>query len=425
MTRSALEAAIVADDLTGALDTAAPFADVGLETRVLPGTMEPASIASTPAAVLAVTTESRHLSNAQASARVQCAMQAVLARSPRILFKKVDSTLRGPVAAEIVAALRASGRRHAVIAPAVPRQRRVMRNGEVFVDGVPLRDTAIGNDPLSASTTEPLPRVLANAGANLVVHALRGDAPLALHHDAGLHAYVVDAETEGELDAIVRFALAFREEVLVVGASGLGDALARALSRDRKRAAPSPSPAFACPRGPIVFIVGSRAEASAAQVDRLRRTGAHELLVPLRATRSDLARLVEAMTAPKGLSAGKARALETTAWIVRPESPVACGVAAADIARNLALAGTMAARKLRAGTLVIVGGDTACATFSALGVREVQVRGQFAPGIPMGEMPVDARSLAFFTKSGGFGEPDVLADIAHSVARIPVGRTPA
>ena len=68
-----------------------------------------------------------------------------------ILLKKINSTLRGNIAAEIMAALRAGGLRHALIAPAVPRHGRIMRAGEVFIDAVPLRQTEIGSDAVIAA----------------------------------------------------------------------------------------------------------------------------------------------------------------------------------------------------------------------------------------------------------------------------------
>ena len=128
MTHRSLDVAIVADDLTGALDAAAPFAGRGLETRVLLDLDRVASAIGTTTQVLSLTSESRHLSPHAADERVWNATRAALAGTPRILLKKIDSTLRGNIAVEIMAGLRASGLRHALIAPAVPRHGRTMRS---------------------------------------------------------------------------------------------------------------------------------------------------------------------------------------------------------------------------------------------------------------------------------------------------------
>src|ERR1019366_4889276 len=143
MTHRRLDVAIVADDLTGALDAAAPFAGRGLETRILLDFEQAAAAVETNTRVLSLTSESRHLSPTAADERVWNATRAALAGAPRILLKKIDSTLRGNIATEIMAGLRATGLQHVLIAPAVPRHGRIMREGEVFMNGVPLRQTEI------------------------------------------------------------------------------------------------------------------------------------------------------------------------------------------------------------------------------------------------------------------------------------------
>ena len=107
-----LEAAIVADDLTGALDMAAPFASRGFATRLLLDHGHKAIGIDTE--VLTLTSASRELTAQAASENIRSAMAAALVRKPRILIHKIDSTLRGNVGSAIPAALQASGRRHAL-----------------------------------------------------------------------------------------------------------------------------------------------------------------------------------------------------------------------------------------------------------------------------------------------------------------------
>ena len=66
------------------------------------------------------------------------AIAALQSLRPAMIFKKIDSILRGNVGAEIVAALRATGCRHAFISPAIPNQKRVMREGTVYLSGAPV-----------------------------------------------------------------------------------------------------------------------------------------------------------------------------------------------------------------------------------------------------------------------------------------------
>ena len=112
---------IVADDLTGALDTAAPLAALG---GPLPVFWRRDAI---PAAVtsFALDTESRDLPPAPA-AWLDAFADAGLA------YKKIDSQLRGNTVEEIAACL-ASGRfASAVIAPAFPAQQRITRDARQY-----------------------------------------------------------------------------------------------------------------------------------------------------------------------------------------------------------------------------------------------------------------------------------------------------
>ena len=127
---------IQADDLTGACDTGAPFAARGLETLVVmhDGTGSPAWSGAS-ADVLVIDTETREQSAEEARERARAAGAALTAGSPRILYKKVDSTLRGHVAAEIDGMLDGAGLGLALLTPAFPAQRRTVVDGCVRVDG--------------------------------------------------------------------------------------------------------------------------------------------------------------------------------------------------------------------------------------------------------------------------------------------------
>src|SRR5262245_23965054 len=129
---------ILADDLTGACDTGTLFAGGG----AVPVTVWPQPAAG--AAVRVLDTESRALSATVAARRVEAAARR--AASPRY-FKKIDSTFRGHVGAEVNALLLASGAVSAVLTPAFPAQGRTVLDRLLFVDGIPIAETVIARDP--------------------------------------------------------------------------------------------------------------------------------------------------------------------------------------------------------------------------------------------------------------------------------------
>ena len=397
---SGLQVAIIADDLTGAIDTAAPFATAGLSALVQLDAHD--SIAPPCPDVLALSTESRHVAPGVAAKRVEEAVRSLRAAAPAIWFKKIDSTLRGNVATEIFAAQRASGRRHVLVAPAAPAQGRAVRAGEVFVHGVALRDSEFAREGVSPAAGLPLQRLLDCPGHDLDLHVWTSGATLGLAPSDGRHAYVADAESDADLDRIAAFALAHRDDILIVGSSGIGAALARRLMR--------PSPARAaiaagCSR--ILFVIGSRTGVSAEQMARLRAIGIEEIVVP--AAASEAERCKPRPVEPRRAPAPHLLLRPDTGTVVRPE----------DVARRLAEAAADLIRQSSVDSLVIVGGDTASVVFAALSVLDYPVLGEVMPGIPLGRIAVDPkRSLTVVTKSGGFGGPDTLAAIAkHLRAR--------
>jgi len=119
---AALDCFLIADDLTGACDAAVYFAMRGRRTVV------PIAPGAAPAdtSVIAISTDSRDLEPAAAREAVSAAAASRPIGSPSMLFKKIDSTLRGHVGAEIDAALTVFGCDAALVCPAFPRMNRIV-----------------------------------------------------------------------------------------------------------------------------------------------------------------------------------------------------------------------------------------------------------------------------------------------------------
>lgn len=227
------DVAIIADDLTGSLDSSVPFALAGLRTVCAVSVAAlPAALAS-DARVVAVNLASREVPEAVAAARAETAARALA--GARVVLKKIDSRLKGHVAAEVgavAAALRPAG---VLVCPAVPELGRVVRDGRLEGLGV----------------AEPLP-----------VAARCGLAP-------DLRARFADAASGADLDRVVAEAAA---GTLFVGARGLAAALARRMGRAAR-------PAVAM-RGPVAFVIGSRDPITLAQVAELRGCGLDWVAAP-------------------------------------------------------------------------------------------------------------------------------------------------
>ncbi|MBA2448810.1 MAG: four-carbon acid sugar kinase family protein, partial [Chloroflexi bacterium] len=89
--------AILADDLTGACDAAAPFAAQGLVTVVVLDPLGGAAPRFDDVVVRAIDADTRRLSFRRAAARTVAVAELERTGGARSLYKKVDSTLRGHV----------------------------------------------------------------------------------------------------------------------------------------------------------------------------------------------------------------------------------------------------------------------------------------------------------------------------------------
>jgi D-threonate/D-erythronate kinase len=380
---------IVADDLTGAMDSAGPFAAIGVETWVVavPMQCDPAAIAG--ARVVSVNTDSRHLPAVQAATRVRDIVLRLGPEAFDIVVKKIDSTLRGNVVSETLALLEASGRRRAVIAPAFPAQGRTVKNGVVHVNGVPLAETAFARDALSPPPLAPLQKVFAEARPGLAV-AIAG-AGDDVNSDSNIRIWIADGATNADLAVTVSAIHDQFREVLLAGSAGITKPLARAcFSATGSQAAPEQL------TGTIVFAVGSRAVQSAEQVESLMREPGSRML------RAPNGRLLQ-----KEFPTARNLVLKATADDAGKEGDAQ--QVAADLARNA----IDAARSTHAQALVATGGDTAIAILTATGYPALQVLGDLMPGIPYARIRVDGAPLWLVTKAGGFGGRDTFRQIAR------------
>src|SRR5690606_40467219 len=124
-----MQVLIIADDLTGALDTAAPFSTVGMKPVVAPSRADlPAAISVKPH-VLQVSTNTRHLQLPNALAAVHATIDELSSFHADIVFKKIDSRLQGHPAAEAAIVAERFGRSTLLIATAIPELGRVVRDG--------------------------------------------------------------------------------------------------------------------------------------------------------------------------------------------------------------------------------------------------------------------------------------------------------
>lgn len=380
---------ILADDLTGAADTAIAFASRGWAASVAWGGAAPEE------AVLALDADSRRLPAPDAAAR-HVALLATHGLGRLDLFKKIDSTLRGQPAAELAATLRALPGRMALVAPAFPRQGRTTEHGRILLHGRALEETPLWAREHSYPSAD-LRAVLAGEGLHVrhaPIGALADAGMLRAALTEGVEALVCDAVEGADLAAIVQAARPFATRLLWVGSAGLAHALAEA--------EPGLAPAAPRPRvaGGILTVVGSLAEASRDGVALLHEDPAlvRFTMTPdmLRAGPDGPGWRSAARAVAMALAAGQ-DVLATIAG--SPEGP--------DVELTRRLAALLAGAPLAGAplaALIATGGETALALLDAFGITSLRMLEEIEPGVPLGL----ARAMPVITKAGAFGDAGTL-----------------
>lgn len=418
---------ILADDLTGASDTGLQFRQAGLRTWVV--TRLPRGLDPMPdeIEVLSINTASRHLSGRQASERARDALAWLKSQGCRSFYKKLDSTLRGPIAAEIAALRRDLGSDLAVVAPAFPQAGRTTLGGYQLVGGVPVSLTAYGQDPLYPVTESHLPTLLAEGGerVGLVEWKTVTEGPAAIAAAFArmvaceVRTVVVDAVRPEDLGAIATAIHHAPYMVLPAGSAGLAAALcATRTGMPRFTGADLPKGRLLGKLPPVFIVNGSANPVSLEQLQALDpdvRKVVADVRQLLLIDDEEVERLIRQVL--QGLLAGKDVLLTTAVSLeqVRRDQALGTdlGLSPFQVGHHLSeVVGRLVKRVVTQGEvthLVLVGGETAASVCAQLPGDRLEILDEVLPAIPCSQLI--GTPLRIVTKSGGFGHPDALREI--------------
>jgi uncharacterized protein YgbK (DUF1537 family) len=346
---------LLADDLTGALDTSAEFVGAfGPLDVVWPRASPIPAVAS-----FAIDSGTRELRPEQAFEIVRDL--APLLDGAGVVYKKVDSLLRGPWAAELDACLRTGVWDACIVAPAFPHQGRITRDGQQLVRTAAGDWSVAGDGILGQLRARRLDARLADPATRL---------------REGINVF--NAETDADLDRIAAIGRNFSGKLLWCGSGGLAGALARGSDAGVSQALKTP-------------LLGVFASDHAVTASQLAICG--EAVVRTANVVPDIDRIK--------------RALDNGVVLLKLETPGAMprDEAAGHFAREIAqLSRSIDPPK----TLVIAGGETLKAQMLAVGAHALRVFGRLEPGLPKSVIQGGPwAGVDVISKSGAFGPPDL------------------
>jgi uncharacterized protein YgbK (DUF1537 family) len=403
---------IIADDLTGASDSGVQLARQGYTSVVLfeskiSGTPLP------PADVIVADTDSRALPIREAYEQVHSAAAAFNELGIGLLFKKLDSTLRGNVGVEIDAVMDAAPYDFAIVAPAFPRLGRTTLNGVHYLQGKPIHETEIAKDPKCPVRESNLVALLASQSkrkAGLVARSLllQGQEAVAeqlqRYKEQSVPLIVFDAVEDDDLRKMVDYISAMSYKVLWAGSAGLAEFMPRLLPEPEGKREVYRVPATG---KPVMLVSGSLSAVTKEQVE------AFALAPNVESVSLDPLRVLQPERRDGEMARCKAeivRALAMRKDICFYAGPLAerdtigldSSLAAHLIAEALGLVGAEVIEQNELQGVILTGGDTARSVCRHLGVSGIKLLEEVETGIPLSRM-IGPKQILTVTKAGAFG----------------------
>jgi uncharacterized protein YgbK (DUF1537 family) len=374
--------AVIADDLTGALDTGVQFRQWGYTVHL---TDTPNNSTSH---VTIINTDTRNKTPEIAYQTTYQAAKKVANHD--IIYKKTDSTLRGYPGQEIQAILDATGEKKVILTPSYPQTKRKVKNGHLYIGKKPITETEYIQE--YKVHTSYIPEILVTETP--IYHIMDTDKI----PETGIMLF--DSETEQDLLNIV-----IKHKRILAGSAGLADALCQVLRNPP----------------PVITVIGSMRTKTKKQVANLsKRLGA--AIIPLDSIKAlirtpqneTIQRAKEELNMGNDIiitSASSQKMIEKTK---QEAKRLKLDTQQLETRITEALADTTKALLIhKLSGIIMTGGATALAVTKKLGIKNIKILDEVQPGIPV--LKLD--NLPAITKAGGFGAPDALIQATQYLKR--------
>lgn len=392
---------IIADDLTGALDTGVKFAEAGLTTAV--STRCESCPADSSADVAVLCADTRHLPGEEAYREIRSIVEANRDRFP-LLMKKTDSGLRGNIGAELQAFLDGTGENLLAFFPALPEMHRVTRGGVQYIDGVPVSKSVFGRDPFEPVLDDDISVLLSRQCSVSTRVISREEAGSTLRDTGGPVIRIYDSETSEDMRRAVSRLLSDGQTHLLAGCAGLAQALAGELSGSAS------SPGRPSEHDSLLVVCGSVNNVSARQLDYAESRGFERVHLPMEFLLGEgddpiLGTIAEKCAAPVPLMLDTFTTAEEASANISPEE---LEERRQRISRRL---GGLIKELMNCGVhrrILIIGGDTLLALMDELNCASITPLYEPDRGVVLFELEYAGETRRIMSKSGGFGSEDLL-----------------
>ncbi|MBS5803182.1 MAG: four-carbon acid sugar kinase family protein [Brachyspira sp.] len=419
--------AIIADDLTGANDTALQFHLKGANTQILLSEdIDPINAKNTQ--TWALSTESRNIEPHEAFQKALRAAQFFVEKiNPDYFYKKIDSTIRGNIAVEVLAILDTLEWDASIIIPAFPAESRVTVGGYHLLKGVPIERTEMARDPHSPIFESHLPTLLKSqlheenkdlVGSIELSTIMKGAGPILRDLNnlikSGKKLIVMDAVSTVDIEQIVLAMDKSEYRILPTGTAAAAQVLSDLWFSDFK----SEHITKTLPELPKFVVSGSATQITANQIEKLEEADEFEnLLVINLDMKTVLAGVSDEIVNRIVNNLGQNNIVVVhTSTLVRDfdgfsEDSLNAELTKANLANVITDFLAELTQKVVAQKeliLITLGGETSYKCCSAIGATQLQLIDEVAPAIALS---LDHNAQWIVTKSGNLGGVNTLIDI--------------
>ncbi|MEH7235418.1 four-carbon acid sugar kinase family protein [Bacillus sp. JJ1562] len=420
---------IIADDFTGANDSGVQLALKGLRSSVIHDCKNEGSMSNRD--VLIIDTNSRSLGPKEAKAAVKKAALMLQKLGYQHIYKKIDSTLRGNIKAELEAIEEVFQPELIVIAPALPKMGRTTKLGYHYINGALISETEFGRDPKTPVTDSYIPHLLIKKGGRKaavfsedLLHLAEAEF-LKQIDDCLKQAkswVVCDVERESDFQMILDRFILTGKRIVWVGSAGLIEYIPEALQIKGKTIRSSQPPICK-----TLTVSGSLSHITNLQLEEATRLedvysiklDVRKLIQPVFESSSILKEMKSHSNAKHYIVYVESN--EENREIAQNEGEIQ-GLTKVEISERIAISlGTLAKdicnQNQLINGLILTGGDTAKAVCSMLGINEMELASEIEPGLPFGRLIGYERDMWAVTKAGGFGNRESLINAMHFLIR--------
>ncbi|GFZ22437.1 membrane protein [Lacrimispora indolis] len=387
---------VLADDFTGALDTGIQFGKLGINT-IVTQQVDACMCAGRDCEVLVINTESRHLTKEKAGQRLYEISDSIKKAGVPFLYKKIDSTLRGNIGAELYGCMKGMKAEQVMLAPAYPENKRYTRGGLQYIDKTPLSETTFAQDPFNPVISSRVSEIIHSQCAIPVYEVpVTGLARFDLEAEG---IYVFDAGSQRDMEKIAGQLKVFSHLSVFSGCAGFAAFLPSLLEMKTQAAK-----ALKMPR-PLLLMCGSICPVSARQLEKAKALGIplfklSDYLELSENGYQGLNRLFRDMESQAGHTMILASSDIESKSPFRPER----SAERARIADRLGYITKRAAETFGYKDLAVFGGDTLLAVLNHLKLSELRPVEEIEPGVVLSE----TGGYRVISKAGGLGREDVV-----------------